>query len=527
MPIPEEAGGTLADGRYRLDEVLGRGGMAVVWSALDQRDGVRRAVKILNPVLARKQVFRERFQREARVMARLRHPHVVAIYDVGIDDEQPFLVMDMLTGGCLADLVESGSGLGEVRALEYTLQVLEALELAHERGIIHRDIKPENVLLDEDGWAKVADFGLARVQEGQQALTRTGAVLGTPAYMAPEIRRNARGASVASDLYAVGVVLFVCATGASCWDLEVSRGDADADDSSLRQLIDRATAPDPADRFGSAREMAEAVRALRRSLVPPGTPEPPRPPPVEPGPVYVPPPRPVVVEPVRQAPAEPAPLSPVVPIAVGSVVVLGGLGLWLWNHGSPSRAPAPAPATGIEWVAVTGAGFELSRTEITVDQYRACVAAGACAAPVRCDWGTAAYGDPDRGEHPVNCVDWHGAQAFAVWAGARLPSEEEWAQAARGRQEHVYAGSDLVEEVAWFAGNSDGAAHPPCGLEPNSLGLCDMSGNLWEWTATASGAGRVLRGGSFGSEAAGVRVDHRNVFAPDVRYDSLGFRVAR
>jgi len=181
----------------------------------------------------------------------------------------------------------------------------------------------------------------------------------------------------------------------------------------------------------------------------------------------------------------------------------------------------------IEWVSIPGKSYQVSRSEVTVAQYRACVDDGACKAPKKCDWGDPNWGESGRDEHPVNCVSWDMAVTFADWAGARLLTEVEWEHAAKGGQGFEYAGSNDVDEVAWYDDNSGGGTHPVCQKKRNGYGLCDMSGNVWEWTSTQSGSNRVLRGGSWDNFARNVRVAFRYRNDPGYRHGNLGFRLAR
>jgi len=204
-----------------------------------------------------------------------------------------------------------------------------------------------------------------------------------------------------------------------------------------------------------------------------------------------------------------------------------------------------AGRSGIEWVSIPGGSYEMSRSEVTVGQYRVCVEAGSCTAPTACDWGEPNWGESGRDDHPVNCVSWADAQAFARWAGGRLPSESEWEYAARGGQSYTYAGSNTIGDVAWYKDNSGGRTHEVCGKNRNGYGLCDMSGNVWEWVEdwhhgsytgaptdgtawlSPTGSYRVIRGGSWNNSATYVRVAFRGRYTPSRRSSHLGFRLAR
>ena len=206
--------GRLMDGRYRLDEVIARGGMATVFLSTDTRLDRIVAVKVMRPVLAEDPDFVERFAREARSAARLSSPEVVAVHDQGTDaaTRTAFLVMEYVKGGTLRDVVEQGP-VSPVRALALLEPVLRALAAAHGAGLIHRDVKPENVLLGDDGRVKVADFGLARAIETSTLTVTTGLLIGTVAYLAPEQVEHGR-ADTRTDVYAAGVLLFELLTGA-------------------------------------------------------------------------------------------------------------------------------------------------------------------------------------------------------------------------------------------------------------------------------------------------------------------------
>ena len=201
----------LAD-RYRVDELVARGGMSEVYRGWDVRLDRRVAVKVLAGWLAADGAAVRRMEREARAVARLQHPNVVAVYDHGEDaDGTPFLVMEWIEGRSLKDVVADGP-LSEQEARRITLQLLAALEHAHEHGIVHRDIKPQNVLIAPDGTAKLTDFGIARSIDATAGLTMAGQIIGTAAYLSPE-QANGQPVTSASDVYSVGAVLFELVTG--------------------------------------------------------------------------------------------------------------------------------------------------------------------------------------------------------------------------------------------------------------------------------------------------------------------------
>ncbi len=204
-----QAGASL--GVYRIERLLGRGGMGAVYLARDERLGRRVALKVLAPDLADDERFRERFLREWRVAASLEHPHIVPIYDAGDADGRLYIAMRYVEGTDLKRLIKEGP-LEPTRTLGIISQVASALDAAHARGLVHRDVKPANVLLDEAGNAYLCDFGLTKNVSSVSGLTGTGQLVGTLEYMAPEAIR-AQGIDGRTDQYSLACVLYECLTG--------------------------------------------------------------------------------------------------------------------------------------------------------------------------------------------------------------------------------------------------------------------------------------------------------------------------
>jgi serine/threonine-protein kinase len=203
----------LAD-RYRLESVLGRGGMATVWRALDTRLGRAVAVKVLQASALIDPAAQQRFNREAWTVARLRDPHIVTVFDAGLEGERPFLVMELVEGTTLAALLAAGR-LDVDRAVDVAMQVCDALSAAHAAGLVHRDVKPGNILIGAGGVVKVCDFGIVRIAgAGQATLTVAGTAVGTSRYMAPE-QVSGGPVDARTDMYGLGCVLYTMLTGAS------------------------------------------------------------------------------------------------------------------------------------------------------------------------------------------------------------------------------------------------------------------------------------------------------------------------
>jgi eukaryotic-like serine/threonine-protein kinase len=201
---------TIVDGRYRVLRRIGSGGMADVYCAEDLQLGRQVALKVLHGRFAEDDEFVERFRREASSAAGLNHQHVVSVYDRGEWDGTYYIAMEFLDGRSLKAVIQQEAPLDPERAIDLTLQVLRAARFAHRRGIIHRDLKPHNVIVDEEGRAKVTDFGIARA--GASDMTQTGSIMGTAQYLSPE---QAQGFAVSepSDLYSVGIILYELLTG--------------------------------------------------------------------------------------------------------------------------------------------------------------------------------------------------------------------------------------------------------------------------------------------------------------------------
>jgi serine/threonine-protein kinase len=202
---------TIVDGRYRVVGRIGSGGMADVYCAEDLQLGRNVALKVLHSRFAEDAEFRERFRREARSAAGLNHQNVVSIYDRGEWDGNYYIAMEYLDGRSLKEIVQRDGPLAPAHAIDLTVQVLRAARFAHRRGIIHRDIKPHNVIVDEEGRAKVTDFGIARAA-GASDMTQTGSIMGTAQYLSPE-QAQGHAVSEPSDLYSAGIMLYELLTG--------------------------------------------------------------------------------------------------------------------------------------------------------------------------------------------------------------------------------------------------------------------------------------------------------------------------
>ena len=260
--------GTTLNGRYRLDSRIGAGGMSTVYCALDVTLQRQVAIKLMNREVASDSDQLERFRREARAVAQLSHPHIVGVIDAGEDASRPYIVFEYVEGETLKDRIRRVGRLPIAEAVAYAVEIARALGAAHARHIVHRDVKPQNVLIDEEGSAKVTDFGIARTLD-EEGLTADGRVLGTTDYVSPE---QALGQHVTgqSDLYSLGVVLYEMLTGEVPFkgesqvavamkhvreelpDIQRVRPEVSA---ALAAVVDRATAKRLEDRYANDAEL--------------------------------------------------------------------------------------------------------------------------------------------------------------------------------------------------------------------------------------------------------------------------------
>ncbi|MCA1635381.1 MAG: SUMF1/EgtB/PvdO family nonheme iron enzyme [Acidobacteria bacterium] len=651
--------GHTIDGKYRLDGIVGAGGMGTVYRATRLMIGDAVAIKIMQSEFV-KDDEAERFRREAQAAARLKHPNAVQIYDFGISpDGLVYLVMELVDGESLRAVIRTQGSLAPATAIEIAQQVCAALDEAHEAHIVHRDVKPDNIIVRRTARGlrvKLLDFGVAKLRDiAATNLTQTGSVVGTPHYMSPEqcLGEELDGRS---DIYSVGIVLYEMLCGAVPFNSPISTavivqhvnqppppfrerkaGINAATEAAVRRALEKRPEARPQTAGALAQELADSLngnlladeetresapgarakgygsqpgtdtvgdltleRVAGRTPSAPGASDSGSTPtvvlsaPSGASAAFAPHSRPSVAggaSTTAGAGNEKKPLLLLIGIAAAIILAAGVIGTtaWLWqgqpettkkqgqagaNANEEAASPTDVnrrqerdaldkkvakeepkslsqPPTGMvrvpggEFVMGNDGGDEYERPahrvkvgaffidkyEVTCEEYAKFMRASNYArAPT--GWSGASY-PPGAAHHPVTGVTWDDANAYARWAGKRLPTEEEWEFAARGTQGRRYPWGDdwraglanadaegqsrrKTAEVGQF----DGGASP--------FGVFDMAGNAWEWTASPlaaypggrlpkqqEGDLRVIRGGYWGSSKKVVSGTFRGGLARD------------
>ena len=469
-------------GPYELVGEIARGACGTVFRARPRGGGPEVALKALRED-APDAAASDRFRREARMSARLRHPNLVPVLDAGEAEGRFYYTMPVIEGRPLAP------GLDAPRLAALLEKVARAVHHAHGQGVIHRDLKPMNILVREDGEPVVTDFGIARDQRRATQLTTAGELLGTPAYMAPEqVSGMAHTADARTDVHALGAVLYYALSGRPPFDatsfVELSAQILHAEppplaslspgvDPRLESIALRCLRKDPARRFASAGELADALAAIPRTA--------------------------------------PSRRSRLVPL-VSAAAALAAAGSILASGSGDRPVPVRMVRAGSAWI---------DRSEVTSGDYARFVAATGRKPPPA--WRN---GRPPKGKErrPVTNVTLEDAAAYAAWARRRLPTVDELRAAAAG-VERLSADDVVCAPGALDAGPKDAGS----GFDVAASGALHLGGNVAEWTSTASGAGPrlgIVFGGHWKSPwSHGVRLPIEEI-PVETRDATIGFRCA-
>ena len=543
-PTPDELTAILTG--YRVDALIACGGMGVVYRAWQLELERPVAIKLLPPRLSEDVEFLERFRREARTLARLDHPGVIHVYDVGRTAAgHPYFVMEFVDGTDLQHLIQ-GPGLSPQATLDITAQICDALQYAHEHGVIHRDIKPANVLITRTGRVKLVDFGLARPLRHDQAadLTLTRTAMGTPDYMAPEQKDGEGDHRV--DLYALGVMLYEMLCGKRPQGAWEPPSHCAAVDPRLDKIVVRAMQEEPDRRYQNASEVRTEVDKIRGVSMPGST---------------------------GKADAGPARARGWISAAVVVLAAVGIAAAWFARRGDPPQSLPPAQALpqasrdapwenslGMKFLPVPSENVLLCAHETTEANWAPFLKATGHAWERFADPTVSGKIKPP--DHPIGGVSWHDANAYCEWLTRkehadgrlaesliyRLPTDREWSQASGLDEEAGVPPRELSGKLTAYSWGTqwppptgtvnvgDVAAWPvdvtpenfreklrenvglvdrfeeTCPVEqfpPDDFGFLGLTGNVAEWVADPwtpghNGNGfRILRGSGWFTPSKG------------------------
>jgi serine/threonine-protein kinase len=540
--------GQTIGGRYKIESLLGQGGMSSVYKATDPNLQRPVAIKLIHPHLSSDDQFVKRFEQEAQAVAQLRHPNIVQVFDFNHDNNMYYMVLEYVEGDTLQARLKALIDVHQVmpygEAVQIMTTVAEAVAYAHEQNMIHRDLKPANVMINPRKQPILMDFGVAKMLGAAQH-TATGAIIGTAKYMSPE---QARGDNPdhRTDIYSLGVMLYEMVTGIPPFDAgstvailmkhvseplpDIHQINSSVPDS-LITVIETALAKSRNDRYQSATEIAAALRAV----IAPHISEPPDATVLQTSAASA--PTSIAVTPATPA-RQPAklggfPMWLVGVAAVAIIAILGSGALFVFSPGSEEATPSAASgdptavaAAGTEkmpsavgmthipagtytvGVDVSGDTYaptqQIALSEFWIDQYEVTnaefakfVAATGQEAPA--DWSNGVFPAGEE-KHPVDGVSWEVAVAYCRWLGKRLPTEAEWEITARGVEGRLFPWGNNQSVVPL----PQSGAYPVGGKPTNQspFGVFDMAGNVWEWVgepyAPTEQGNQVLRGGANG-----------------------------
>jgi serine/threonine protein kinase len=511
-------------GRYQIKEFLGRGGYADVYRAEDTVLGRTVALKVLQSGRIADSGAFARFIQEAKVGAQLQHPHIAWVWDIGDSDGFYYIAMRYVNGPALNKKLKESSVEWEAAKIIFA-QLASGLQFAHDNGFIHRDIKPQNILISEEDGAVLTDFGLVKAMASSIVSTQTNAIVGTPDYIAPEIWEEAP-ASTTSDQYALACVFLEIITGHSFFSAsnspaimrkhfkprDFSNLEANVPDAFLA-ILNKALDPDPAERFNSITEMAEAIETIS------------------------------ILETVDEIFPEQSSESEIVPvdedIESSQEVVTP----------QPIAAQKADIQTDFEWIDIKPGifkigpkkqaakikySYQISKYPITNAQYKVYLdATPEISPPDYWDHRHRIY-PPKLEFHPVVMVSREDALRYCQWAACRLPTRVEWERVARYTDGRVFPWGNKWRAGS-FCNSHEASIHRTIPVDYFSSGVSpegawDLCGNVWEWTMTIEEQDRdlyFLCGGSFLHDIEMIKAYSTIKNRSSFKYPTIGFRVIK
>ena len=554
-----KTGTTLQGGKYKILKVLGQGGFGITYLAEQtmlerkvaikeffMKDFCERSEETSHITLGTESSretanrFRDKFLKEARNIAKFDHPGIVRIYDIFEENGTAYYVMDYIAGESLGDMIKRRGSIPEVEATRYIIQAAEALAYIHERKMNHLDIKPANIMINRKNESVLIDFGLSKQYDagGQQTSTTPVGISEGYAPMEQYKKGGVGEFSPQTDIYALGATFYKLLTGKT----PPSASDVYEDGVPVDELKTKGVSQNAINVICNAMKSRKKERTQSASLFIAGL-KGTMPPISKPAPIQEDDEATVVNVANKGSVTSEDKTFTVGGVTFKMIYVEGGT----FTMGATSEQESDANKDEKPAHQVTLSGYYIGETVVTQALWKAVMEKRKIMGMIKTDNNPSSFKGDDR---PVECVSWNDCKMFISKLNSltgknfRMPTEAEWEYAARGGNKsrgYKYSGSDNIDDVAWYDGNSGNETHPVKTKHANELGLYDMSGNVWEWCSDwygsyssaaqtnpkgpDSGTRRVLRGGCWDFYARYCRCSSRDDFDPDGRGIVLGLRL--
>ena len=554
-----KTGTTLQGGKYKIISVLGQGGFGITYLAEQtmlerkvaikeffMKDFCERSEETSHITLGTESSretanrFRDKFLKEARNIAKFDHPGIVRIYDIFEENGTAYYVMDYIAGESLGDMIKRRGSIPEVEATRYIIQAAEALAYIHERKMNHLDIKPANIMINRKNESVLIDFGLSKQYDagGQQTSTTPVGISEGYAPMEQYKKGGVGEFSPQTDIYALGATFYKLLTGKT----PPSASDVYEDGVPVDELKTKGVSQNAINVICNAMKSRKKERTQSASLFIAGL-KGTMPPIPKPAPIQEDDEETVVNVANKGSVTSEDKTFTVGGVTFKMIYVEGGT----FTMGATSEQESDANKDEKPAHQVTLSGYYIGETVVTQALWKAVMGKRKILGMIKTDNNPSSFKGDDK---PVECVSWNDCKMFISKLNSltgknfRMPTEAEWEYAARGGNKsrgYKYSGSDNIDDVAWYDGNSGNETHPVKTKNANELGLYDMSGNVWEWCSDwygsyssaaqtnpkgpDSGTRRVLRGGCWDFYARYCRCSSRDDFDPDGRGIVLGLRL--